>query len=61
MMLYPLAEVRIGVLMPIRVSRGKFVMDILRDSKWGEPEEDTDERQCQPRAEHDQEAPRLCS
>jgi hypothetical protein len=48
MVLHPLAEVCLGMLMPIRVSRRKFMMDILRDGKWGESKEDTDERHCQP-------------
>lgn len=42
MMLYPLAEVRVGVLMSIVVCRRQFVMDILRHCKRrkGEQQED---------------------
>ncbi len=32
-MLYPLAEVGVGVLMPIVVSRRQLMMDILRHGK----------------------------
>ena len=32
-MLYPLAEVGVGVVVPIVVSRRQLVMDILRHSK----------------------------
>jgi hypothetical protein len=32
--LYPLAEVGVGVLVPIVVSRRQLVMNILRHCKW---------------------------
>ena len=38
MMLDPLAEIRIGVFVPIRIGRSQFMMDILGDCKG---------RQCQ--------------
>lgn len=34
MMFDPLAEVGVGMFMPIVVSRCQLVMDILRDGKW---------------------------
>ena len=48
--LYPLAEVGIGMLVPIVVSRRQLVMDILRHSERrnGEQEEDQTDRQAAP-------------
>ena len=50
-MLYPLAEVGIGVLVPIVVSRRQLVMDILRHCKWrnGEQQEDEADRHSAPK------------
>ena len=47
MMLHPLAQVRIGVLVPIMVSRRQLVMDILRHCKRrnGEQQEHEADRQ----------------
>jgi hypothetical protein len=39
MMLDPLAEIGIGVLVPIVVSRSQLVMDILRHCKRGNGEQ----------------------
>jgi len=46
-MLHPLAEVGIGMFVPVVVSRCQFVMDILRHGEWGnrEQEEDQADRQ----------------
>jgi len=46
MMLYPLAEVCLGMFMPIVVSRRQFVMDVLRHRKGcnGKQEEDKPDR-----------------
>lgn len=46
MMLYPLAEVGIGVLVPVVVSRRQLVMDILshRKGRNGEQEKDKADR-----------------
>jgi hypothetical protein len=51
MMLYPLAEVGIGVLVPIVVSRRQLVMDILshRKGRNGEQEEDKADRCAAPK------------
>ncbi|MGH7182929.1 MAG: hypothetical protein ACREJN_13250 [Nitrospiraceae bacterium] len=51
MMLYPLAEVGIGVLVPIVVSRRQLVMDILSHRKGcnGEQEEDKADRHAAPK------------
>jgi len=41
-MLDPLAEVGVGVLVPIVVSRRQLVMDILRHGKWGNRQQKQD-------------------
>jgi hypothetical protein len=50
-MLYPLTEVCIGVLVPIKVSRRQLVMDILRHCKRrnGEQQEDKADRHSGPK------------
>jgi hypothetical protein len=47
-MLYPLAEVGIGMFVPIVVSRRQLVMDILRHGKWrnGKQKEGQADRQA---------------
>ena len=45
MVLDPLAEVGIGVLVTIVIGRRQLVVDILRDGKRGQPEEDDDHPQ----------------
>ena len=51
MMLYPLAEVGIGVLVPVVVSRCQLVMNILshRKGRNGEQEEDKADRCAGPK------------
>ena len=56
MMLYPLAQVGIGVLVTIVVSSSQLVMDILRHGKRGKPKEDTDHPQSHSRTEQTNEA-----
>ena len=51
MVLHPLAEVRIGVLMPISVGSSQLMMDILCHGERGKPKEDTDNPQCHSRTE----------
>jgi hypothetical protein len=50
-MLYPLAEVGVGVLVPIVVSRRQLVMDILRHCKRcnGEQQQDKASRHSAPK------------
>mgnify|MGYP001568255131 FL=1 len=55
-MLDPLAEVGIGMLVPIMVSSSQLVMDILCHGKRGKPKEDTDNPQCHSRTEQNKEA-----
>ena len=45
-MLHPLAEVGVGVLVPIVVSRRQLVMDILRHGKRRNGEQEEDESDC---------------
>jgi hypothetical protein len=42
-MLDPLTEVRIGVLMPIRIGRGQFVVHVLRNRERCDREQEKDE------------------
>jgi ribosomal 50S subunit-recycling heat shock protein len=56
MMLYPLAEVGIGVLVTIVVRSSQFVMDILRHGQRRKPKEDTDHPQSHSRTEQTNEA-----
>lgn len=48
--LYPLAEVGIGMFVPIVISRRQLVMDILRHGKWrnSQQEESQADRQAAP-------------
>jgi hypothetical protein len=46
MMFYPLAEVGIGVFMPIVVGSRQLVMDILRHSKRRNGEQEQDKADC---------------
>ncbi len=61
MMLDPLAEIRIRVLMPVRVSRGQFMVDILRDGKRRQPEEDADHPQDKAGLQQRRKRPDSCS
>jgi len=45
MMLDPLTEIGIGVLVTVVIGRGQLVMDILRNGKRGQTEQDHDHRQ----------------
>ena len=45
-MLHPLAEVGVGVLVPIVVSRRQLVMDILRHGKRRNGEQEEDKADC---------------
>ncbi|MEK7237309.1 MAG: hypothetical protein AAB242_11840 [Nitrospirota bacterium] len=56
MMLHPLAEVCVGVLVTIVVSRSQLVVDILRHGKRGKPKKDTDYPQYHSRTEQTKEA-----
>lgn len=48
MMLNPLAEVGIGMLVPVRIGRRQFVVDILRDGKRRQREKQQDEAERTP-------------
>ena len=50
-MLYPLAEVGIGVLVTIVVCSSQLVVDILCHDERGKPNEDTDHPHCHSRTE----------
>ena len=54
MMLDPLTEIGIGMLMTVVVGRRQLVVDILRDGKRGQPEEDDDHPQREQRTEQNQ-------
>jgi hypothetical protein len=56
MMLYPLAEIGIGVLVTIMVGSSQLVVDILRRGERGKPKEDTDHPQGHSRTEQTEEA-----
>jgi hypothetical protein len=45
-MLHPLAEIGVGVLVPIVVSRRQLVMDILRNGKRRNGEQKEDKADC---------------
>ena len=51
MVLDPLAEVGIGVLVTVVIGRRQLVVDILRDGKRGQPEEDENHPQREDRTE----------
>jgi hypothetical protein len=42
-MLHPLAEVGIGMFVPVVVSRRQLVMNILRHGEWGNREQEEDQ------------------
>ena len=48
MVLHPLTQVRIGMLVSIRVSGRKLVMNVLGDGKWSERQQQRDEADGQP-------------
>lgn len=60
MVLHPLTEVRIGVLMPVRVGCCQLVVHVLRNGKGREPQKDTDDPQCHSRTEQGNEARLRC-
>jgi len=45
MVLDPLAQVGVGMLMPVLVSRRQFMVNVLRNSEGGESEKKTDDPQ----------------
>ena len=51
-MLHPLAEVGVGVLVSIVVSRSQLVMDILRDGKRRNGEQKEDKADCHSAPKH---------
>ncbi|HKE62815.1 MAG TPA: hypothetical protein VKB33_10105 [Nitrospira sp.] len=48
MMLDPLAEVHIGVFVPIRVRSSQFVMDVLSHRKRGQYQQEENQAQRKP-------------
>lgn len=50
LVLHPLAEVRIGVLMPIRIGGSQLMMDIQCDGEWRQDQEDETHGQGRERA-----------
>lgn len=51
--LHPLAEVGIGVLMPIVISGRQLVMDLQRRGEWRHREQERHQEQCDCRADCD--------